>query len=121
MSIAPIVDGERRHSKYDIPPHHPHTQGPHHGKTADSAAVEAATAPVELVRGDSGPNDFPKSATVAAAPEAALVPTDKGVALAGRLSALEDMGGLGNALGNGEGEETRVRDRASRDEIVDCH
>jgi len=106
LSIAPIVDGERRSSKYDIPPHHPQ---------ADMAGT-AKPLPSQHVRGESGLIDFSAPVEknhVVSQGGPALVPTNRGVAPAGKLSdsGLQNMKDLQTAV---------PKDGDSDDDFVDC-
>ncbi|CAZ79535.1 unnamed protein product [Tuber melanosporum] len=114
LTIAPILTGVRRNSKYDIPPHHSH-----HEKTLEetkgdsnlldvSSHLQPASADTQVHRTPQPPPalevdliDFGSEANVKGdGLGPALVPTSKGIAAAGRFgsSGLDDMQELGGSL-----------------------
>ncbi|KAI5780103.1 hypothetical protein EDC01DRAFT_620859 [Geopyxis carbonaria] len=96
MSVAPILAGSRRNSKFEIPPHHPQHEHNH-------AETSSTTAPANPVHSDADLIDF-KGPTEGKLPGElpALVPTQIGVAPAGRMSALDDMSTLQAAVPSGK-------------------
>ncbi|PWW79117.1 hypothetical protein C7212DRAFT_340042 [Tuber magnatum] len=114
LTIAPILTGVRRNSKYDIPPHHPHRGGaPEETKGYSnlldvSSHLQPASAGAQVHRTPQPPPaleadliDFGSEADVkddCLGPP--LVPTSKGIATVGRFgsSGLDDMQKLGASL-----------------------
>ncbi|KAI5844942.1 oxysterol-binding protein [Tricharina praecox] len=80
LQIAPIVDGEPRPSKYDIPPHHPHNDAPHQALPIGNTATDTPGSESGLI--DFSPQVVGQAPASLGGPQ--LVPTDKGIAPAGQ-------------------------------------
>ncbi|RPB03090.1 hypothetical protein L873DRAFT_276601 [Choiromyces venosus 120613-1] len=114
LTIAPILTGVKRNSKYDIPPHHPHHEKAPEETKEDSNPLDVSSHPqlagadTQVYRTPQPPTaleadltDFGSEADVkddGSGPT--LVLASKGIAVAGRFgsSGLDDMQQLGESL-----------------------
>jgi len=134
LTIAPILTGVRRNSKYDIPPHHPHHEKALGGAKGDSDLLDLSSHPqpagagTQVHRTPQPPPaleadliDFGSEADIKDdGLGSTLMPTSKGIA-AGRFgsSGLDDMRELGGSLLEAEaGSRRETLEQKSADNSI---